>query len=111
LQLALEHHWKPQGTIEPYWGNPGGMASLSGGKSDENKQETWDGNYLTNDYQLITDEDAKNLCNALQKAIQSLNAGVQDKATRPFDSRILLNRTKLIESFLEFCEAQGFRIC
>jgi|SRR5215204_2593331 len=68
LELAYEYGWKPQGT-EP------------GQRYDENGElikqlspdpDEWNGGYFSSDYQWATDEDAANIADALQQALDDI---------------------------------------
>ena len=59
LKLGLHHGWEPLGTHE----------LLDPDLSDPTEDPEWDGNYLTNDWQFITAEDANHLADALKRAL------------------------------------------
>lgn len=55
-ELAADHGWEPAGTLAPDdW--------------EEEAEEEWDGGYLSPDGQQVTDEDAGNLADALERAL------------------------------------------
>ncbi len=60
LDLALAFGWQPAGTVawHEYTGPP----------------SKWDGGYLTDDFQIVTDYDAKALAAALRRALSALRA-------------------------------------
>ena len=60
LDLAQKHGWEPLGTI--------GARSLHEDGSYSEEDPDWDGNYVTNDWQSVTKEDAGNLAEGLEKA-------------------------------------------
>ena len=57
LPLAEQYGWRPAGTVQPEGVPP----------------EEWDGEYLTNDGQLVTEGDASALAEAIAKAIDADN--------------------------------------
>jgi hypothetical protein len=61
LERAIQFGWQPEGTAAPpAWSWPG--------------EWKWDGGYLSNDYQRVTDRDARALGKALLLAIDALSA-------------------------------------
>jgi hypothetical protein len=60
LERAIEFGWTPEGTVVDFPGE-------------------WGGGYLTNDYQTVTDSDARSLGEALLRAAATLSAREQDK--------------------------------
>jgi hypothetical protein len=78
FRLAMEYGWEPMGTVSPYEDNV-----------------VWDGGYFSNDFQLVTETDAANLANALEKAIRA-------SPKRAF--------ADWIRSFIDFCRGGGFSI-
>ena len=81
--LAKRHGWKPQGTVL----NTDIQYQLRGGNLDdpeinqelwreaENDVKSWPGSYATNDFQWVTEEDARNMADALEKAVEELEEG------------------------------------
>jgi len=60
LDRAIAFGWQPEGTVAPQpWAWPG---------------EKWGGSYLSNDYQHVTDQDARALGEALLRAADALSA-------------------------------------
>ena len=57
LELAELYGWQPLGTQPPF------------GRDFHELNAEWDGNYLTNDGQIIKAQDALSLANALEKAL------------------------------------------
>jgi hypothetical protein len=53
--------WEPQGTKSPEWEDPE--------TGEHHVASDWDGNYWCNDYQQVTEEDARNLADALERAL------------------------------------------
>jgi hypothetical protein len=60
LELARGHGWEPMGTESPDL------------EPDFSPRKDWDGSYFSNDYQTVTAEDARNLADALERAIADL---------------------------------------
>lgn len=60
LALAHSHGWKPAGTLPPpQWEEPGYVGP------------TWEGTYLTSDFQTIAPEDGAAIAAALERAASS----------------------------------------
>jgi hypothetical protein len=69
LELAYEYGWKPAGT------EPGQWFNSETGEVDEQMSpdpDEWDGNYFTNDFQWVTDEDAAHIADALERALDDI---------------------------------------
>ena len=82
LEIAFNHGWKPTGTVNDI-------------DQDGKPIQDWSGTYFSNDYQYVTDEDAKNLAEALERAISE------------FDEELYM---KKVLPFIEFCKKGGFHI-
>ena len=57
LQLARQYGWQPAGTVAPDYG------------PEYPPLTDWNGEYVSNSYQEVTDSDAKNLADALDRAL------------------------------------------
>jgi hypothetical protein len=68
LKLALKHGWKPEGTTPHVWLNKDGTPCDELNKGNDE----WGGHYNSNDYQIVSDEDARNLSAALGRAAAAL---------------------------------------
>jgi hypothetical protein len=70
LERAIEFGWEPEGTVAP--------TDWSG---------EWDGGYCSNDWQAVTDRDARALGEALVRAIATLSAraNIRKPSTRELD--------------------------
>jgi hypothetical protein len=88
LELAIEYGWQPEGTAPP----------------DDNSG-TWNGNYFSNDFQQVTDSDARTLAEALLRAVAALDARERERPTKWPDD--WLSR---VRSFAEFASKGGFLI-
>ena len=69
LELAYEYGWKPAGTERGQWVDP------ETGELDEQMcpdPDEWDGNYFTNAFQWVTEEDAAHIADALEKALDDI---------------------------------------
>jgi hypothetical protein len=119
LCLAQEYDWEPAGTIEPYW-------------EDEPDAPEWDGNYASNDAQIVTSEDAQNMADALEKAVEDITANLDpDELTGRIEARspdrirclkpdwyltphefwgIGNTGKQRIKDFIKFCRQGEFRI-
>jgi len=64
LRMAFEHGgWKPEGTDAPGLMDENGNPYFKG---------EWDGGYCSNDHQMISESDARNLATALRKVLPKL---------------------------------------
>ncbi len=67
LHLAENYGWKPAGTVWGYLDKP--------------ENVVWDGNYWSNDFQMVTEDDAANLGEALESAIKDMHYANLTKKT------------------------------
>jgi len=93
LRLAEHFNWIPEGTT---------YDELEDG-------ETWDGTYFTNDGQIVSKEDAKNLAEALERAIPALEADTSIIGVFIGDGDMEY-WTKRLQEFADFCKQGAFRI-
>jgi len=94
LELAHEYGWQPTGTEPGQWCDPetGELDSQLSPDPDE-----WDGTYVSNDYQWVTKEDAANIAEALERALE--------------DKQGFGNEAKhWIRDFIAFCRGGDFYI-
>ena len=135
-KLAYDYGWKPQGT-EPaqFYDENGGLIKQLCPAPD-----TWSGTYLSNDLQWVTDEDAANIADALQRALDDIpdfdtdekrvEYGPGELPTSPIERSfveqgLVINvpnaslspveyfsgeAKQLVRDFIRFCQAGGFRI-
>ncbi|MHC4179549.1 MAG: hypothetical protein ACYSWU_18715 [Planctomycetota bacterium] len=94
LELAEQHGWKPMGT----------QASDRG--PDFPRPEDWDGGYFTSDYQTVTVHDARNLADALERAIPDLPS----HPVSPLERFGGQEGPKHVREFINFCRAGEFVI-
>jgi Leu/Phe-tRNA-protein transferase len=80
LITAYENGWKPMGTLPPVY--------------DQDSPD-WSGNYTSSDSQLVIEEDATNLADALERALPD----IYDDEARAF-----------FEDMIAFCREGGFRL-
>ncbi len=59
LTIAFENGWEPMGTLSPYVEE--GILEL----------DDWDGNYYSNDFQKVCEEDVLAIAAALERAIEN----------------------------------------
>lgn len=83
------------------------MGIFFGELSPVNEQETWDGNYESKDYQLVTQKDAEKMCEALESA--RMDSKIEEKMGTQ-EAQFLKWKLGAIESFLRFCSGEAFRI-
>ncbi len=65
LRLAMAYGWQPEGTTNPPWGD---------GYWPEEDAKNWDGQYCSNELQIVSDADTANLARALERALEDLPA-------------------------------------
>tara|TARA_Y100001934_G_C12342833_1_gene771119 strand:- start:1664 stop:2002 length:339 start_codon:yes stop_codon:yes gene_type:complete len=65
FELAIENGWKPAGTKPP---DEETTKKLYG--CDSQMVDNWNGGYFSNDFQLVTAEDATNMANALDRSLE-----------------------------------------
>jgi len=68
--LAIEGGWEPRGTLPPK-------------HLPEAEKKAWPGAYDSNDCQIITDEDARAMADALEKMLASLGPPVVGSEAQP----------------------------
>lgn len=129
LLLAYRYGWKPAGTKIDHFG-----------KVDEEKweqfrhlYEDWDGDYVSNECQWVTDEDAANIAQALERALEDIPdedtvsvlaanqpCGLEGAGVRSIETELEKHLTPLdwfsgeegkqmIREFIAFCRVGGFR--
>jgi len=99
LDLAHIYGWEPKGTV----------------KSDiYDQNQKWSGTYFSNNWQLVTKEDAFNIANALRKALKDLKdkkiKTKEDKKTKSLSNWQRKGNIKVINDFIKFCESGSFEI-
>jgi hypothetical protein len=74
LELAHEHGWEPAGTEPPevtvY--APDGVVDEVATRAKRQRYANWDEVYLTNNRQVVSDEDAANIADALERALDDM---------------------------------------
>ena len=94
LTLAYDHGWKPAGTEPGRWIDP------ETGELDEQMSpdpETWESmDYFSNGFQWVTDEDAVNIADALERACI---------ATLEGDEELRSGFIGYLREFITFCRA------
>jgi hypothetical protein len=94
LELAYEYGWQPAGTEPGQWCDPetGELVEQMSPDPDE-----WNGGYLSNDNQWVTEEDAANIAEALERALEN-EPDFSDEGRQWF------------RDFIAFCRAGAFKI-
>jgi hypothetical protein len=72
LGLAHEHGWEPAGTKPPeftVYAPDGVTVDEVRTRVERQRYADWDGDYFYNDGRLVTDEDARNIADALERAL------------------------------------------
>jgi hypothetical protein len=83
LKLACKYGWQPVGTEAP------GEVTITDPKTGESWRERyhdpekWDGTYFTNDYQIVTDADAKALGETLERALAANDYDAEHDVLNP----------------------------
>lgn len=102
LMLAIDYGWKPKGTFE------------NNGKGEILPREEapdWSGTYFTNDGQIADQEDAKNLAEALEKALMDIpykRIKHTEKISSPLKYWSGKGGKKYIKAFIKFCKDGEF---
>jgi hypothetical protein len=129
LTLAINHGWKPAGTEPPDIAFISKDGTVDEAKTEAYRQayEDWNAtNYYTSDFQRVTDEDAANIADALERALTlvpdertvAMKAALTPSGI-PFD--VLEHLTPLdwcsgadgkahIREFIDFCRTGAFCI-
>jgi hypothetical protein len=71
LDTARKHGWEPSGTLAPEYNE--------GGETTAFDRATWDGGYFSNDFQRVSDNDARNIAAALRKALKTAEFSPEDE--------------------------------
>ncbi len=80
--------------------------------------EHWSGTYFSNNYQYITDEDATNIADALERALDDIPEFDTDEKLREYSPDKLSpaidyfsgKAKQQVEDFMTYCRAGGFVI-
>jgi hypothetical protein len=99
LTLAYDHGWKPAGTEPSRW-RDAETGELCAQMSPD--PETWESmDYFSNAFQWVTDEDAANIADALERACVAKLEG---------DEELGSGFIGYLREFITFCRAGGFTI-
>jgi hypothetical protein len=72
LELAHAHGWEPAGTVAPevtVYAPDGTTVDEEATRIERQAYEDWTGDYFCNGHQLVADEDARNIADALERAL------------------------------------------
>src|SRR5215217_4990890 len=74
LELAYEYGWKPAGTAPPQWQylDHDGNVDHERTKAYWWCEEDWSGTYFYNERQWVTEEDAANIAEALERTLEDI---------------------------------------
>jgi hypothetical protein len=75
LELAHEYGWEPAGTKPPefiVYAPDGVTVDEVGTRAARQHHGNWDGGYFTNDLQVVDDQDAANIADALERALDDV---------------------------------------
>jgi hypothetical protein len=78
LKLAHEHGWEPAGTVPPeftVYAPDGVTVDEVRTRAERQSYANWEGGYFTNDTQVVSDEDAANIADALERALDDVPYG------------------------------------
>jgi hypothetical protein len=98
LEQAHEYGWDPIGTKPPefiVYAQDGVTVDEVGTRAGRQYHGNWDGGYFTNDHQVVVDEDAANIADALERAL----GDVPDEGGGDY-----------LREFITYCRAGAFAI-
>jgi hypothetical protein len=75
LELAHEHGWELAGTKPPeftVYAPDGVTVDEVATRAERQRYANWDGGYFWNEYQVVCDEDAANIADALERALDDV---------------------------------------
>jgi hypothetical protein len=75
LELAHEQGWEPDGTEPPemtVYAPDGVTVDEVGTRAERQRYANWDGCYFMNNHQVVSDEDAANIADALERALDDV---------------------------------------
>ena len=101
LNFAIEHGWQPEGTKAPDYCGLYGMQPAEA----EAHRLSWDGGYYGNDWQEVTDSDARALGEALLRGVAAAEAQERKKPTKWPDDWF-----RNVEKLADFVLKGGFLI-
>jgi hypothetical protein len=127
LKMAGVYGWEPAGTLAPHLTNRDGQRVDDGCNpvDDAEYEASWNGAYFYNEGQSVTDEDARNLANAIERALPDVpdqdvlgdKATVHPSGARGVSLETPVNpfewfggRKEQLRDFIVFCRAGGFSI-
>ncbi len=121
LNMAVQYGWEPVGTSASRFDYCNDVPIGEG-----ETRSDWDGGYTTNDYQVVEDEDARNMADALERALPDIPdvCAMTDKISNrgtPYetvDMRIPVNhfewfsgeRKGYLKRFIAFARTGCFRL-
>jgi len=101
LDFAIEHGWQPAGTMAPDYCQLYGMQPAEA----DGLRRSWEGGYDSNDWQEVTDSDARALGEALLRGVAAAEAQEREKPTKWPDDWF-----RHVEKFADFALKGGFLI-
>jgi hypothetical protein len=101
LDFAIEHGWQPAGTMAPDYRQLYGMEPAEA----DGLSRSWDGEYCSNDWQEVTDSDARALGEALLRGVAAAEAQELEKPTKWPDDWF-----RRVKKFADFALKGGFVI-
>jgi hypothetical protein len=115
LKLAWEHGWEPAGTEPPEFTvyTPDGVTIDEVATRAERKlYANWDGLYCSNNHQVVSDEDAANIADALERALDDVpDESAEDDVLTPAQHQAYrrgeLPREELDKAIEQFMEGQA----
>jgi hypothetical protein len=79
FEIAHKYGWKPKGTCAPDY--------VIGAKRYTTDPAEWNGSYFVNEFQMVTDDDARALAEALRRAIAGWRGPLSLRSSRRLRSR------------------------
>ena len=115
LELAHEHGWEPAGTELPditVYAPDGVTVDEVATRAERKLYATWDRGYFWNENQVVSDEDAANIADALERALDDVpDESAEDDLLTPAQHQAYrrgeLPREELNKAIEQFMEGQA----
>jgi hypothetical protein len=114
-EAALAFDWKPAGTLPPQFDEGGPVTCY------DTFEARWEGGYFSNEFQRVSDEDARNLAVALRQAIAAAEGIKGDETARVkfsewnnlparAENAARSLNVRFVRRFVKYCEKGAFQI-
>jgi hypothetical protein len=120
LELAYEHGWEPAGTKAPeftFYAPDGVTVDEVETRTWRQLYRDWNGSYFGNAFQVVSDEDAANIAEALERALDDVSDEGGGRHLLPPAQHQAARRGELsqedkdyLQEFIKFCRAGAFSI-